>query len=57
MSTSGYWQKLFISWGSIQMKVAINYSGRENRDENFKNAKAFNNYSHTVDEFYENLEI
>ena len=39
------------------MKVAINRSGRENRDENFKNAKAFNNYSHTVDEFYENLEI
>ena len=57
MSTSGYWQKLFISWGSIQMKVAINYSGRENRDENFKNAKTFNSYSHTVDEFYENLEI
>ena len=40
------------------MKVVITYKWkRKHRNENFKNAKAFINYSQTVDEFYKNLEI
>ena len=54
-STTRYWQNLFISWGSIWIKVFIN--GREKVwIKKLKNPKAFINYSQTIDNACGNLE-